>query len=115
MGLRPGDSVDQPVSIYVDVTTVPVRDGWVVTMVDLDLDVILGRDGSLVLDDEDEFDRHRVTLDYPPDVVARAKRATADLMAAAADGQEPFGSAATGWLSWLGRAGQLPAGELTCD
>lgn len=73
-------------------------------MVDLDLDVILGRDGSLVLDDEDEFDKHRVTLDYPADVVARARRAAANLMAAAADGQEPFGSAGTGWLSRLGRA-----------
>lgn len=54
-------------------------------MVDLDLDVILGRDGSLVLDDEDEFDKHRVTLDYPADVVARARRAAADLMAAAGE------------------------------
>ena len=39
-------------------------------MVDLDLDVVLTRDGDLLLDDEDEFDQHRVTLGYPDDLVA---------------------------------------------
>jgi hypothetical protein len=92
------DSVDQPISVYVDVTTPAVWDGPLVTMVDLDLDVIRTRDGSLMLDDEDEFDEHRVTLGYPAEVVARARLTAADLMAAAADCREPFGSAGARWL-----------------
>ena len=59
------DSAEQPISVYVDMTTPAVWDGSQVTMVDLDLDVVLGRDGELLLDDEDEFDEHRVTLGYP--------------------------------------------------
>ena len=34
------DSPDQPIAVYVDVTTPPVWNGSTVTMVDLDLDVI---------------------------------------------------------------------------
>jgi hypothetical protein len=92
------DSVDQPIAVYVDVTTPPVWDGATVTMVDLDLDVVLGRDGSLLLDDEDEFEEHQVTLAYPGDVVDLARRTAADLMAAAADAREPFGPAGARWL-----------------
>ncbi|GEO29128.1 hypothetical protein TAE01_09380 [Terrabacter aerolatus] len=73
------------VSVYVDMTTEPVwqRRGaagsdsgpvWEVTMVDLDLDVVLTRDGHLYVDDEDEFAEHRVELDYPPEVVALAEQ-----------------------------------------
>jgi len=98
------DSVDQPIAVYVDVTTPPVWDGATdratVTMVDLDLDldVVLGRDGSLLLDDEDEFEEHQVTLAYPGEVVDLARRTAADLMAAAADAREPFGPAGARWL-----------------
>ena len=96
------DSPDQPVAVYVDVTTPPVWDGSTVRMVDLDLDVIVTRDGEVVLDDEDEFDEHRLTLGYPEDVVAMARRSATDLMAAARDGREPFGATAAGWLPRLG-------------
>ena len=85
------DSADQPIAVYVDVTTPAVWDGPHVTMVDLDLDVVLSRDGSLLLDDEDEFDEHRVTLGYPADVVALARRTADELMTAAAEEAEPFG------------------------
>jgi hypothetical protein len=89
-------------SIYVDVTTEPVWDGDVVTMIDLDLDVIrLSEDGSVTVEDEDEFDEHQVSLGYTPDVVARA-RATADaLVAALTAEEEPFGSAGWAWLERL--------------
>ena len=40
------DSPDQPIATYVDMTTVPEWTGRSVTMVDLDLDLVLGRDGS---------------------------------------------------------------------
>jgi uncharacterized protein len=84
--------------VYVDMTTVPVWDGARVSLVDLDLDVILLVDGCLVVDDEDEFDEHRVALGYPEEIVELARRSAADLMSAAGDGREPFGDAARGWL-----------------
>ena len=84
--------------VYVDMTTVPVWDGTQVSLVDLYLDVILRVDGCLILDDEDEFDEHRVALGYPDEIVALAQRSAADLMAAAQDAREPFGSSAGGWL-----------------
>ena len=42
----------------------------VLRAVDLDLDVVRGTDGPLVVDDEDEFAEHQVALGYPPEVVA---------------------------------------------
>jgi hypothetical protein len=95
------DSPEQPISVYVDVTTPAVWDGPHVTMVDLDLDVIRTRDGDLLLDDEDEFDEHRVTLGYPAEVVALARRTADQLMTAAATGHEPFGPAGSRWLARL--------------
>src|SRR3712207_4737784 len=54
---------------YVDMTTVPRWHGRTVRAVDLDLDVIEALDGSVYVDDQDEFDQHRVELGYPRDVV----------------------------------------------
>jgi protein associated with RNAse G/E len=95
------DSPEQPVSVSVDVATPAVWDGPHVTMVDLDLDVIRTRDGDVLLDDEDEFDEHRVTLGYPADVVALARRTADDLMTAAVTGHEPFGETGGRWLARL--------------
>lgn len=44
------DAPDQEVAVFVDMTTEPVRRGDTVNMVDLDLDVVLLRDGSLFVD-----------------------------------------------------------------
>jgi hypothetical protein len=95
------DSPEQPIAVYVDVATPAVWDGPHVTMVDLDLDVIRTRDGAVLLDDEDEFDEHRVTLGYPADVVALARRTADELMTAAVTGHEPFGGAGSRWLARL--------------
>jgi hypothetical protein len=84
---------------YVDMTTVPEWTGTTVTMVDLDLDVVLMRDGSLVVDDEDEFVEHRVELGYPDEVVDLARRTADEIFAAIWDGAEPFGSVGASWLS----------------
>lgn len=95
-------------AIYVDVTTPPVWDGDVVTMTDLDLDVILGRDGAAFLEDEDEFEEHRIAFGYPDDVVTTA-RATADAVLDAIGARaEPFGAVGPAWLEKL-VAGELPA------
>lgn len=100
-------------SIYVDMTTEPVwrrRDAgdagdarnegpeWEVTMVDLDLDVILTREGRLFVDDEDEFAVHQVQLGYPPEVIALAERWRDTVLAAVAAGEEPFATVGHDWL-----------------
>src|SRR3954447_16312025 len=59
--------------VYVDMTTLPVWDGSTVRAVDLDLDVIRGRDGDVEVDDEDEFAEHTVAFGYPPEIVALAE------------------------------------------
>lgn len=94
------------ISVYVDMTTEPVwrrRDEvggpeWEVTMVDLDLDVVLTRDGHLFVDDEDEFAQHRAQLGYPAEVVALAERWRDLVHAAVAAGDEPFGAVGHAWL-----------------
>jgi uncharacterized protein len=109
------------ICVYVDMTTPPVWqrreavDGgpeWEVTMVDLDLDVVLTGDGHLFVDDEDEFAEHQVTLGYPAEVTALAERWCDRVLAAVADGDEPFASVGHEWLRladagdvWRGGAG----------
>ena len=85
-------SAHQQIDTYVDMTTVPEWCGSRVSMVDLDLDVVLMRDGSLVLDDEDEFEQHRRELGYPAKLVDLARRTADEVLAAIWDGTEPFGA-----------------------
>ena len=92
------DSPAQQVAVYVDMTTVPVWSGARVSMVDLDLDVVLLRDGSLFVDDEDEFDEHRVQLSYPDDLVDLARMSATNVFKAITNGTEPFDFA---WQRWL--------------
>ena len=58
----------------------PSWDGTVVTMVDLDLDVIRTFSGETRLLDEDEFELHRVELDYPAWMIDLARQTAAQLM-----------------------------------
>jgi len=58
---RPRDWCD----IYVDITTVPTWEGPTMRAVDLDLDVFRRLDGTVAIDDEDEFEEHQVTYGYP--------------------------------------------------
>ncbi|HXS66283.1 MAG TPA: DUF402 domain-containing protein [Streptosporangiaceae bacterium] len=88
--------------VYCDISS-PVR--WLspreVTMIDLDLDVIRRRDGSVHLVDEDEFAEHRVKYGYPSDVIAESERAAARLQVALADGTEPFATVYHSYLAQL--------------
>ncbi len=93
-----------PVHTYVDLTTPPVWDGPVLRAVDLDLDVVRGPTGRVWVDDEDEFARHRVELDYPPELVRLATAGCERLHAAVRDRTGPFAGAAD---VWLGRAAGL--------
>jgi uncharacterized protein len=103
------DSDDQPIAVYVDMTTPAVWSGRTVSMVDLDLDVILRRDGTLYLDDEDEFAAHQVELQYPPEVAAMARSAADEVLAAIADAAEPFGTVGRAWAE-RSRRRQLSTG-----
>lgn len=87
------------IPVYVDVATVPERSGNTVSYVDLDLDVIQLRDGTVYLDDEDEFTEHQIKYGYPPDVVKAAESTAQDLLEAVRTGDGPFGGAHERWLA----------------
>ncbi len=117
-------------ALYIDVTDSPrwVRDPtgepeWTLAAVDLDLDVVRRFTGQAYIDDEDEFEEHRVGWGYP-DGLARRARETADaLLAAVLAHAEPFGEVGTAWLTrcreWTraevagrrGRRGPEPSGR----
>lgn len=91
------------VDTYVDVATPAVwdPDGSTLRSVDLDLDVIRRSDGTVLLDDADEFAEHRVALGYPAEVVAAAEEAAAWLLGAVRAGSAPFDGTASAWLGRL--------------
>jgi hypothetical protein len=87
-------------TVYVDITTPP---RWTapdrVTAIDLDLDVIRFQDDRIMLDDEDEFEAHRVSYGYPSDIVDAARTSAASILARVEARDEPFGEAFTKWLT----------------
>lgn len=90
------------VATYVDMTTVPTWDGARVDAVDLDLDVIRGDAGDVVVDDEDEFAEHQVSLGYPPEVVSLAEASCAWVLETVLEERAPFdGDTSDGWFSVL--------------
>ena len=90
---------------YIDICT-PARwtDGRVI-VIDVDFDVVgmtAAMGGGVELVDEDEFEQHRVELNYPDDLQANARRAAADVLARVQRGDAPFSVAcATPWLGVL--------------
>ena len=92
------------ISVYVDIVMPARWDGDRVTLLDLDLDVIISSDGSVKIDDEDEFAEHQVSLGYTLEMIEGAEQATAEIVAAIEADAEPFGSVAAGWLAeWASR------------
>lgn len=91
-------SGDRSIRTYVDVITPAIWDGDTVRMVDLDLDVVHRSDGTVEVDDEDEFNEHRTTMAYPDSIVDKARTETARLAIAVERGIEPFGSVGDRWL-----------------
>jgi uncharacterized protein len=91
----PGSDAD----LYVDIAA-PAT--WetpdLVTIVDLDLDVVRWTDGRVELVDEDEFLEHQTSLGYPAWMIDRARAAAARAVLAAENRDEPFGSAGKVWL-----------------
>lgn len=89
-------------SHFVDIVTPPV---WVsdhrYEMIDLDLDVVRAQDGTIHVEDEDEFEVHQVQYDYSEEMVRRATEETARIVEALQGGEEPFYEVAASWLHRL--------------
>lgn len=83
---------------FVDITTQPRWDGSRVEMIDLDLDVVRDQEGRVLVEDEDEFEVHRVGLGYTEEMVARAVAETELIRSLLEAGAEPFFDVAEAWL-----------------
>lgn len=96
---------DKPATsaVYVDIATPAVWDGTVLRSIDLDLDVIRRRDGSVHLDDQDEFAVHQVEYGYPTEVIQLAERSAAEVLAAVRRSDAPFDGTSDRWLAELNR------------
>lgn len=99
-----GAGFEKDVRVYVDMTTPPVwsADGATVTMVDLDLDVVVREDGSVAVDDEDEFAVHQRRFAYPPEIVQLARSSCTEVLAAIEGRAAPFDGTGDTWLSRIG-------------
>ena len=104
---------DADVDVYVDVTTAPVRSAGVVEAVDLDLDVVRLRDGSVRVLDEDEFADHQVRYRYPAEVIDRAQACCDDLVRRITRGRGAVraGGRRPGWSGSPGRSGLSEVGR----
>lgn len=93
---------DHRYPVYIDVAT-PAT--WVgpnrVEMIDVDLDVVRWRDGTVVILDEDELIEHRASLGYPDWLYERARTAAAELVPRVEARTEPFGTVPDRWLRQL--------------
>lgn len=93
--------VGHEIDVYVDIVSPPAWDERGASMVDLDLDLVV-RGGAVELVDEDEFEIHQVTYDYPAELVTGARAAAIDLLGRVRAGEPPFSqSSAAPWLSVL--------------
>ena len=84
--------------IYCDMTTVPEWRGDELYAIDLDLDVLRRRDGTVAVMDEDEFAEHQVKYGYPAHVIDAAQAAATEVYEAISANAEPFASVYRTWL-----------------
>lgn len=87
-------------SAFIDIVTPPV---WVsenrYEMIDLDLDVALHTDGTVDIQDEDEFEVHQVQYGYTEEMIRRAVEETERVMTMVRDLEPPFFDIAEEWLA----------------
>lgn len=97
--LHYGGSSADTYSLFVDIATPP---HWVsdqrYEMIDLDLDVAMRHDGSVVIEDEDEFEAHQVKYQYTAEMIERAVEETHRIDQSLKERQEPFFEVAEAWL-----------------
>lgn len=67
-------------------------------VIDMDLDVIRSATRGVYIDDEDEFAVHRMSMDYPQDVVDLMLRQTDQLYQAVKAQQSPFDGTDVEWF-----------------
>jgi hypothetical protein len=89
---------DPPARLYCDMTSPATWTVAGVTMVDMDLDVIQLFDGTVLVDDEDEFAEHQLLFGYPPDVIAATESSCVRIKAAVEASEEPFATVGPSWL-----------------
>lgn len=82
---------------YIDLMSVAEWEGNTVRAIDLDLDVIRDFDGRIWLDDEDEFEDHRVRFGYPDDLVRTVRHTADQLLADVRADAEPYASVYAEW------------------
>lgn len=89
-------------SHFVDIVTPPV---WISAsryeMIDLDLDVVRRQDGTVEIEDEDEFEVHQIEYAYTDEMIRRAREETDRVVEMLEAGQEPFFDVAAAWLARL--------------
>jgi protein associated with RNAse G/E len=91
--------------VYVNIGTPCEWSAGGIRQVDLDLDVIRTVDGHVQTLDEDEFAHHQVLYQYPPDLIAAARRAADEVALMLQQHTEPFGHAADRWIAQARDAG----------
>lgn len=94
---------DSGVEVYIDVTTPAVWHGRVLRAVDLDLDVVRGFNGKVIIDDEDEFLEHQRAFGYPAEVIAAARASADELKVAVEASAAPYDGRHLAWLKELSR------------
>lgn len=86
-------------SAFIDIVTPPV---WVsdnrYEMIDLDLDVAMLEDGTIEVQDEDEFEVHKVKYRYTDEMISGAIDETKRIVGALEGRREPFFQVADAWL-----------------
>ncbi len=84
------------VRVYVDI--VAELDVAAFTAIDMDLDVVLASD-RLWIDDEDEFEEHRVAMGYPDALAEQCRADAVRVVELIREGAPPFDGRAEGWLA----------------
>lgn len=93
-------AVEEPASIYIDVTTPNRRTGDSFDFIDLDLDVEVVGAGQVTVLDRDEFVTNAQAWHYPPATVEAAEATCSRMQAALTDRQPPFDGTYLHWW-WL--------------
>lgn len=77
--------------LYVDIVTPAAWHRDRVHMVDLDLDIVRIADGTVIIDDGEEFVEHQVAYGYPGSVIEKAQAEADRIQQRVQVGEEPFG------------------------
>ncbi|WP_458042516.1 MULTISPECIES: DUF402 domain-containing protein [Bacteria] len=91
-----------PTRVYIDIAWDARWSGGEPTGIDMDLDVVDQETRGVYIDDEDEWEEHRVLYGYPLDLAEKLEALTAELFAAVSAHEAPYDPAtAARWLARL--------------